>query len=415
MHVGRRSSVVNSLDGTDDVHVRLYPAGVRTGRSTVLTTRCMSVVARRASATRPRARGAASRGYAGRRERDDATMDGHALLTTALLCTGLGAVTAQLPPPPRGAVVRLPVEGGSRTAFCATPSTLVSESTASSTTAGTTLRAQRRQAGPPWGTTVDTPKTHWYQGGDGKPQVTELATPTAINATCLLVDGGVTTVDGPASIFTSRDNGTTWDNGTRVQYFETVSVAFGLRPFIQEVNGTLLLEADPSLVTELQQADPSVQESVRVTLRLPFASTGHQQIVWKGGGLLQQLQTVLYFPLAQLPSTVNQDVEIEISLPGGRQFSKLRRLMRAPPPVSKSFVQPVQVDHFTRSLRVDGRPFQGVGFYLDGLAINSLYPNGAPGFGGYANLTQVGHVHPRPVLRLELSIWPDLSPVCENI
>eukprot|EP01044_Picomonas_judraskeda_P009072 COSAG03_NODE_1079_length_4874_cov_292.616335_2_plen_400_part_00 len=281
-------------------------------------------------------------------------------------------------------VLRLPVEGGAPTVFC----TQLGSVSAAVPAGAPVLRAQRRQAGPPWGTTVDTPKTHWYQGGDGKPQVTELPPPTVINASCLLVDGGATTVDGPASVFTSRDNGSTWDNGTRVQYVETVSVAFGLRPFIREPNGTLLLEADPSLVDELQQAGAADQESVRVTLKLPFAPEGQQQLSWKGGGLLQRRQTVLYFSLAQLPTTVNQDVEIEISLPGGRLLSKLRRLMRAPAPAATSFVQPVQVDHFSRSLRVDGRPFQGIGWYLDGLAINSLYPDGAPGFAGYTNLTQ---------------------------
>jgi hypothetical protein len=315
-------------------------------------------------------------------------------LATAIASLCASAVTATTSQQP--AVLRLPVEGGSPAAFCAPPPVLLQghDSVSATLPAGGAagLRAQRRQAGPPWGTTVDTPKTHWYQGGDGKPQVTELAAPTVINASCLRVDGGATTVDGPASVFTSRDNGTTWDNGTRVQYFETVSVAFGRRPFIWETNGSLLLEADPSLITELQQAATADQERVRVTLKLPFASNGHQQIIWEGGALLQQRQTVLSFPLAQLPTTVNQDVEIEISgLPGGRQFSKLRRLMRAPP-VNNSFIQPVQVDHFTRSLLVDGRPFNGVGWYLDGLAINSLYPDGAPGFAGYANLTQVRYV-----------------------
>eukprot|EP01052_Picozoa_sp_SAG31_P029914 SAG31_NODE_3019_length_4784_cov_2.199360_6_plen_454_part_00 len=276
------------------------------------------------------------------------------------------------------AVRRLPAEGGGQTTIC-TGGVAVSAATG-------IPRAQRRQAGPPWGTTVDTPKTHWYQGGDGKPQVTELAAPKILNSSCMLVGGGGTTVDGPALIFTSRD-GQTWDDGTRVQYFETVSVAFGFRPFIYEKNGTLLLEADMALVEHLRSLPIADQERVSVTLELPFAA--NRQITWRGNGLLQKHQSILEFSLSQLPSTVNQDVKIVISLPGGRTFTKLRRLMRAPPPATGSFVQPVQVDHFTRSLRIDGRPFQGVGWYLDGLTIDSLYPNGsAPGFAGFTNLTQ---------------------------
>ena len=44
-----------------------------------------------------------------------------------------------------------------------------------------------------------------------------------------------------------------------------------------------------------------------------------------------------------LPESVNQDVAIEIALPHSRTLTKLRRLMRAPPRPSGSFVQPVQV------------------------------------------------------------------------
>ena len=40
-----------------------------------------------------------------------------------------------------------------------------------------------------------------------------------------------------------------------------------------------------------------------------------------------------------------------------------RRFMRAPPLPAGSFVQAVQVDHSTRSLAVDGRPFNGIGWY----------------------------------------------------
>ena len=74
---------------------------------------------------------------------------------------------------------------------------------------------------------------------------------------------------------------------------------------------------------------------------------------------------ILFTPFPTLwlcfQSTVNQDVAIEISLPNSRKIKKHKRLMRAPPLPAGSFVQPVQVDHSTRSLSVDGRPFNGVG------------------------------------------------------
>jgi hypothetical protein len=94
---------------------------------------------------------------------------------------------------------------------------------------------------------------------------------------------------------------------------------------------------------------------------------------------------VLWFPLASLPATVNQDVAIEISLPHSRTIKKLKRLIRAPPLPSGSFVQPVQIDHSSRSLSVDGRPFNGVGWYLDGL---DVFGDGSPGYATYKDMPE---------------------------
>ena len=41
------------------------------------------------------------------------------------------------------------------------------------------LRAQVREAGPPWSSTLNTPTSQWYQGGAQKPQVMELPTPVS--------------------------------------------------------------------------------------------------------------------------------------------------------------------------------------------------------------------------------------------
>jgi hypothetical protein len=255
------------------------------------------------------------------------------------------------------AQVRFSVEGGGSKA-------IVCAAAATTTAAAPILRAQMHEAGPPWSSTLNTPTQQWYQGGTQKPQVIELPAPVAINATCLSVDGGTVTVDGAGMLYTSRDNGSTWDSGTTAEYYQAVAVAFGLRPYINEMNGTLLLAADPALIAGLQQASAADHAAVSVTLKLPFATTPSAQTVsWRAERLLQRSETVLSFSLASLPATVNQDVTIEISLPHGRTIRKLKRLMRAPPLPSGSFVQAVQVDHSTRSLTVDSRPFNGVGWY----------------------------------------------------
>ena len=104
-------------------------------------------------------------------------------------------------------------------------------------------------------------------------------------------------------------------------------------------------------------------------MELPFASPPRTE-TWTAQqhAALHREQTVLSFPLDGLPDTINQDVKVTITLPRGQRITKLKRLMRAPPLPSTSSALPVQVDHSTRGLRVDGRPYLGVGWYLDGLA-----------------------------------------------
>jgi len=130
----------------------------------------------------------------------------------------------------------------------------------------------------------------------------ELPTPVSINASCMRVDGGSVDVDGPGMLYTSRDNGSTWDAGTTAEYYQAVDVAFGLRPYISEENGTLLLLADAALVSELRSASAAEQASVSVAIALPFATQpSAQTVTWRGGKMLQRAETVLSFPLASLP------------------------------------------------------------------------------------------------------------------
>ena len=81
--------------------------------------------------------------------------------------------------------------------------------------------------------------------------------------------------------------------------------------------------------------------------------------------------------------TINQDVRITVKLSNGHTFTKLRRFMRAPPLPNSSSALPVQVDHATRGLRVDGRPYVGIGWYLDGMG----GADSGGGFATYDNMT----------------------------
>ena len=151
------------------------------------------------------------------------------------------------------------------------------------------------------------------------------------------------------------------------------------RRYIGERNGTLLLLPDRSVIaaTTATGAAPA-----SVSMALPFA-TPPRTVTWttsvSGRGLLTEPEQLLLFNFDGLPATVNQDVKITITLPCGARINKWRRLMRAPPVPQGSSVLPVQVDHSTKSLLVDGRPHSGTGFYLNGV--------GQP-HGPFKNLTE---------------------------
>eukprot|EP01046_Picozoa_sp_COSAG06_P030265 COSAG06_NODE_2864_length_6158_cov_3.302855_3_plen_401_part_00 len=155
----------------------------------------------------------------------------------------------------------------------------------------------------------------------------------------------------------SRATGnTSWSSSTRVAYFDPAEVAFSLRPYIAERNGSLLLAPHASMATTSSTFD--------VALHLPFALPGAQQVHSWSSLNTSKLEHVLSFPLDGLPPTVNQDCRIVVSFTGGPTVERLRRLQRAPPLPDGSTVLAVQVDASRRSLRVDGRTWRGIGYYM---------------------------------------------------
>ena len=126
-------------------------------------------------------------------------------------CTSVACrLAARLPGP---AQLRFSVDGGglSASAVVCTASGRGARHVSGTVSPIDILRAQMREPRPPVSTTLHTPT-----GSEENTlaRVTDLLTPVAINNSCMRVDGGSTTVDGPGILFTSRNNGTTWDNGT---------------------------------------------------------------------------------------------------------------------------------------------------------------------------------------------------------
>eukprot|EP01051_Picozoa_sp_SAG22_P010778 SAG22_NODE_990_length_6131_cov_3.233588_4_plen_414_part_00 len=179
---------------------------------------------------------------------------------------------------------------------------------------------------------------------------------------CFIVTTGTTTTAGPGLLAVHAGAGRS--EPVEVDFYESVAVAFGLRPYIggDGETATLLLAPAPEIVAA---AEAPGAKPATVELELPFATPARTE-TWAAGDvaggakLLSAPEQVLTFKLDRLPATVNQDVKITITLPSGAKIIKWRRLMRAPPLAKGSFVQAVQVDHSTKSLLVDGRPFSGM-------------------------------------------------------
>jgi hypothetical protein len=194
----------------------------------------------------------------------------------------------------------------------------------------------------------------------------------SLSKDCVEINMGETVVAGPGALTLSVTNGAV-SSPAEVEYFESVSVAFDRRPYITETTAQLLLETDASILGQLDA----------VELHLPSRS---RPLSWRSGAdlLPSAQQQLLPFDLTELPGTVNQDCRVVITLIDGRNLTKWRRLMRALPLATGSTVQAVQVDHTTRGLLVDGRPYTSIGFYYNQEADATVQRPVA----GFPNLTE---------------------------
>ena len=135
----------------------------------------------------------------------------------------------------------------------------------------------------------------------------------------------------------------TWN----ISYVWKWDTALGLRPYIGEKTGHVLLKVDRQ----------SSGQALTVKATLPFGGHAWSWIVKAGVE-----EAVLPFDLTKLPASINQDMKIVFTAADGSTATKFKRLIRAPVP--KTSVGAVQVDMRTRGLRIDGKSWNGNGFFL---------------------------------------------------
>jgi hypothetical protein len=137
-----------------------------------------------------------------------------------------------------------------------------------------------------------------------------------------------------------------------LEYISLVDVVIGRRPYVRgETQGSLLVTTDPSLRGE----------TLAVSATLPSAGRAG----WQWQLTPQNGTDTLWFPLTELNESVNGDLTIVVGGSALRQnITILRRLLRAPLSGAPA-LGTTTIDHTTRQILVDGRGFQGIGWYVD--------------------------------------------------
>jgi len=108
-------------------------------------------------------------------------------------------------------------------------------------------------------------------------------------------------------------------------------------------------------------------EELIITARLPAAGL---TAVWHWNVTVSSEQRNIVLPLSfsvlsSISGAIHNDLTVVVvRVRDHSQFQQSRRFHRVPPPPATSTVVPVQVDHATQGLQVDGQIWQGQGWYM---------------------------------------------------
>lgn len=175
-----------------------------------------------------------------------------------------------------------------------------------------------------------------------RPAACEIGVPTCCNAPGTTQSDWVGGARAPLPALVCPDEDTS-----------LVDVALDRRPYYSELNASLLLRSGPA----------ALGKTLSVRAVLPAAGPA---AAWSWPSVAGGTEAILPFSLSGLPSPIHNDMVITITVPtatGAKKIVKWRRFHRVPPRANGS-VAAVQVDHSTRGLRIAGKAWNGVGFYV---------------------------------------------------
>ena len=151
---------------------------------------------------------------------------------------------------------------------------------------------------------------------------------------------------------------------TNVTYFTPIDWALSKRPYIHETSGDILLRLDANYFKP--------DEMFTISASLP---AGDARWIWN------LVATHATFPNYILPlsferinassTTVHNDLKLTVlRLFDNTKFVQSRRFHKVPPPPLTNTVVPVQVDHTTQGLLVNGTRWVGHGWFMQALPNN---------------------------------------------
>lgn len=199
---------------------------------------------------------------------------------------------------------------------------------------------------------------------------------TPVNDTAAVCTAPTVLAPGTGTLDVSFDNGTQWTNALPMAYFTLIDAVVARRPYLNETEGQILLSTNPSFRGQTL--------TVTVTLLL---SSGNVTLWGPASVEVQNDTSTLQFSLDPLvPVSVNTDVVVTVLGQNNPQVTIRRRFQRIPLSGLPTGATPSVVDHTTRSLVVGGKPFLGMGWYLNA----GRAGNATELFGGLATHGQLG-------------------------
>ena len=163
-----------------------------------------------------------------------------------------------------------------------------------------------------------------------------------------------------------RNEDAIWSSPAYYALYPTVSIAVGRRPYIQEDQGHLFVTTafSPELLHLIAtSSSPPPGGNFRCRVEVHVGQSRIDDGTWEAG---RQENAQFTFNLDILPPRVDDQLGVILRCSYNVTIKKMRRFQRVKPEGELPPTSYSQVDHSNTGVRLGGKPFVGVGFYMSG-------------------------------------------------